>query len=57
MNLEFLKAERFWVMVIGITCTYLSSKGYIGQDEIIAIDSFCALFIGIRTVDRHGEMK
>lgn len=57
MNLEFLKATRFWVMVVGILCTYLSSKELIGQDEIVMIDSFCALFVAIRTIDRHGEMK
>jgi hypothetical protein len=54
-NFEFLKASRFWAMVIGAVALYLQNKGVIGEAELTFIVTIISGFIGIRTVDRFGE--
>lgn len=51
----FLKAPRFWAMVIGAVSVYLESKGLIGEAERNLLSILAASFIGIRTIDRIGE--
>lgn len=55
MNLEFLKSNRFWALVVGALTLYLHTKGWIGQPEIVLIETILGGFIGIRTIDRFGE--
>lgn len=54
-NLDFLKSNRFWMLVIGAVTLYLQSKGIIGEAELTLIGTIVAGFIGIRTIDRFGE--
>jgi len=54
-NLNFLKSNRFWVMVFGAVALYLQMKGFIGEAELTLIGTIVAGFIGIRTIDRFGE--
>jgi len=53
----FLKATRFWVMLVGTVSVYLYTKGFIGKEEMQLIASVSALFVTVRTVDRLGETK
>lgn len=55
MDLEFLKSNRFWAMILGAVILYLSSKGFLGKEELILIETIIAGFVGVRTVDRLGE--
>lgn len=55
MDLSFLKAPRFWVMIVGTVAVYLKAKGYIGEPEMMLVASTSALFVTVRTVDRFGE--
>lgn len=57
MNLDFLKAPRFWVMILGALSVYLESKGFIGEAERNLIATLAASFIVVRTVDRASEQK
>lgn len=52
---EFLKSTRFWALVVGALCLYLYTKGWIGQPEVVLIETILGGFVGIRTVDRFGE--
>lgn len=51
----FLTSTRFWTMVIGAVALYLSTKGIIGEAEMILIGTITAGFVTIRTVDRTAE--
>jgi len=53
----FLKATRFWALVIGAASVYAEGKGWIGEAEMRLIAGIMAGFVGIRTVDRFGEQK
>lgn len=55
MDLSFLKANRFWALVIGAVAIYIKAKGFIGESELILIETVVGGFIGIRTIDRLGE--
>lgn len=55
MDLEFIKSNRFWVMVIGALSIYLKARGIIGEPEMALIATISAGFIVVRTVDRLGE--
>ena len=54
-QLDFLKSRRFWMMVIGIIVMYIYRKGYIGEDEFWALETFFGGFITVRSFDRMGE--
>lgn len=51
----FLKSTRFWALVIGAVVYYLHSKSWVGQMEMVLIETIMAGFAGFRTVDRLGE--
>lgn len=54
----FLKATRFWAMVIGAVAIYLEAKGLIGDPEMLLVATLTAGFIGIKTIDRNtGDAK
>jgi len=55
MNLEFSKSNRFWALTVGAVVFYLKSKGLIGNEETILIETILGGFIGIKTIDRLGE--
>jgi len=55
MDTSFLKATRFWVMLIGSLSIYAQAKGWIGEAEMQLIATVSGLFIAVRTVDRLGE--
>jgi len=52
---EFLLSTRFWAMIIGAVVLYLQSKGLIGKEEMVLVETIMAGFISVRTVDRLGE--
>jgi len=54
-NFEFLKATRFWVMVLGGISIYLESKGLIGIEERNLIATLSASFVAVRTIDKLNE--
>jgi hypothetical protein len=55
-SFEFLKASRFWAMVIGAVSIYLRAKGFIGEAEMQLIATLTAGFVVVRTVDKNtGE--
>ena len=51
----FLKATRFWALVVGAAAVYAKAKGWAGPDEMLLIATIMGGFIGIRTVDRYSE--
>ncbi len=56
-HLSFLKATRFWVMLVGTIAIYLNTKGIIGEAEMTLVAGLSALFITVRTIDRAFETK
>jgi hypothetical protein len=52
---DFLKATRFWVMVLGGISIYLETKGFIGEAERNLIATLSASFVTIKTIDKLGE--
>lgn len=55
MNLDFLKSNRFWALVIGAIVFYLKTKGFIGDPEMILIETILGGHITLKTVDRAAE--
>ena len=55
MDTSFLKATRFWVMLIGSLSVYAQAKGWIGEPEMQLIATVSGLFIAVRTIDRISE--
>lgn len=54
----FLTSPRFWALVIGAVMFYLSSKGWVGEQEMILANTIIAGFITIKTIDRNlGDAK
>lgn len=53
----FLKATRFWALVIGAVVFYLQAKGIIGEAEMVLANTILGGFITIKTVDKFGEQK
>lgn len=51
----FIKATRFWVMILGALSIYLESKGFIGEAERNLIATVSAIFITVSTLDRGAE--
>ena len=54
-NFEFLKATRFWALVIGAVAYYAKTKGYIGDAEMVLVETIVGGFITVRTADRFSE--
>ncbi len=54
-QLSFLTSNRFWAVIIGALTLYLHTKGWIGQPEIVLIETVLGGFVTIRTVDRFAE--
>ena len=55
MDLSFLKSNRFWALTLGSVIFYLKTKGWLGDPEVILIETILGGFITIRTVDRATE--
>lgn len=55
ISLDFLKSNRFWALVIGAFVIYLKTKGYIGEAEMILIETILGGHIAIRTIDRSVD--
>lgn len=53
----FLKATRFWALVIGAVSIYMQMKGYIGEAEMTLITGITSGFTIIRTIDRATKQK
>lgn len=54
-NMLFLKAPRFWMMIVGALSVYAESKEWIGESERNLLATISVLFIGVQTVDRATE--
>jgi len=55
IDLSFLSSNRFWVMLVGAVIYYLQTKGFIGQAEMILIETIAGGFIAIKSLDRASE--
>lgn len=55
IDLSFLKANRFWALIIAAILSVLKAEGILDASIADALIGLCAAFIGIRTVDRFGE--
>lgn len=51
-KLAFLKAPRFWALVIGAISVYLKLKGLIGEPEMALIATITGGFVVVGTYDR-----
>ena len=57
-KLKFLQSTRFWSLVIGAIVVYLKTKGYIGEAEMLLINTILGGHIVINTLDKNiGEAK
>lgn len=54
-KLAFLTSNRFIALVVGAIVIYLKTKGFVGESEMMLIETILAGFIGIKTVDRFSE--
>lgn len=60
MNLDtfaFLKATRFWALVLGAVSVYAKLKGWIGEPEMALIATITGGFTIVRTIDRATEQR
>lgn len=55
-KLAFLKAPRFWALLLLSVATVLGNEGYISVGVVQAIHLFLGGFIGVRTLDRSIEL-
>lgn len=55
IKLEFLTSTRFWALIVGAIALYCKTKGFIGDSEMILIETIMGGFITIKTIDRAGE--
>lgn len=51
----FLQSTRFWSLCIGALVIYLKTKGWIGESEMLLVNTILGGFIAIKTVDRFSE--
>ena len=47
---DMLQSSRFWAVLIGAVMIYLQSKGFIGESEMMLVNTILAGYIGIKTV-------
>lgn len=52
---QFIYSTRFWALVGGALTLYLYTKQWIGQPEVVLIETILGGFVGIRTIDRFAE--
>jgi hypothetical protein len=53
---DFIFSTRFWALVIGAVMFYLKAKGWVGESEMILVNTILAGFITIKTIDKNtGE--
>jgi len=52
---DFLKAPRFWALVLGSISLALYQDHIISQSIMVAITSITGGFVSIRTIDRFSE--
>ena len=59
LDLSFLKANRFWALILGSASTILVDPAFPTQVWYVSLGKFFALlsagFITIRTIDRAAE--
>lgn len=55
MDIEFLKSNRFWAVVLNAIVVYLQQRGFIGEAELALVTAILAPFVIIRTADRFSE--
>lgn len=55
MDIQFLKSERFWAIVINAAVLYLQQKGYIGREELALVTAIIGPFVVVGTIDRVGK--
>lgn len=54
---DFITSLRFWSLVIGAVMFYLNSKGIVGEQEMILVNTILGGFITLKTIDRASEQK
>lgn len=52
---EFLKATRFWAMIITAIAVYLSQTGVIDESLAQLIATISGGFLAVKTLDRASE--
>lgn len=52
-----LNSTRFWSLFLGSLVFYLNTKGYIGKDETIFIETVLGGFIAINTSSKYEGPK
>lgn len=55
MNIEFLKSERFWAIVINAVILYLQQKGIVDTALLTMVTAIVAPFVTVGTIDRVGK--
>jgi hypothetical protein len=55
MDFSFLKATRFWALIIGALVYYGKTKGFIGEAEMVLVETILGGFVAVRTTDRFSE--
>jgi hypothetical protein len=46
---RMLKSSRMWAVVIGALVFYAKTKGYIGEPEVVLIETTLGGFIAVKT--------
>ena len=55
MDISFLKSNRFWALIIGALVYYGKMKGFIGDAEMVLLETILGGFIAVKTTDRAAE--
>lgn len=51
----FIYSNRFWALVAGAVVFYLKTKNFIGESEMILIETILGGFWATKTIDRATE--
>jgi hypothetical protein len=52
-----LNSTRFWSLVLGSAIFYLKTKGFVGEPEMIMIETILGGFIAINTSSKYESKK
>lgn len=52
---SFIKASRFWIMILGALSVYLEAKGLIGEPERNLIATISTVFVAVKTLDKGAS--